>query len=105
MTIMFGSMIYGTFFSVSPSVYHFGVPLSTKDMTISINLEGKWNLPNNTDSFNSQLTISTFTSHDAGLYKFYITNWDGVEQCAMQLRLYEKIPGMHYNIQKCRIIL
>ena len=92
---MIGSMIYGTFFSVNPSVNDFAVPISTSDMTISINLEGKWSLPDNSNLFNSQVTISTFSSQNAGLYKFYITNWDGAEQCAMQLRLNVAIPGMY----------
>ena len=95
MTIRYGSIVGNTFFSVNPTITTINVPLSTKDMTISINLNGKWNLPNNSYITNSDLTISTFSSQDSGLYKFYIINWDGKEECAMQLRIDSTIAGMY----------
>ena len=95
MTIRYGSIVGNTFFSVNPTVTTINVPLSTKDITISINLNGKWNLPNNSNVTNSELTISTFSSQDSGLFKFYIINWDGKEECAMQLRIDSTIAGMY----------
>ena len=95
MTIRYGSIVGNTFFSVNSIVNTINVPLSTKDITISINLDGKWNLPDNSNIPNSDLTISTFSSQDSGLYKFYIINWDGKEECAMQLRIDSIIAGMY----------
>ena len=95
MTIRYGSIVGNTFYSVNPTVNTINVPLSTKDITISINLHGKWNLPNNSNITNFELTISTFSSQDSGLYKFHIINWDGKEECAMQLRIDSTIAGMY----------
>ena len=96
MTIRYGSIVGNTFFSVNPTVNTVNLPLSTKDITISINLDGKWNLPDNSYITNSDLTIYTFSSQDSGLYKFYIINWDGEEECAMQLRIDSIIAGISY---------
>ena len=63
------------------------VPSAVQDITLSINLEGKWNLPDNTESHYSILTIPNFSSQNNGVYKFYTNNWDGIEVCAIQIEL------------------
>ena len=63
------------------------VPSAVQDITLSINIEGKWTLPNNKESSNSVLTIPNFSSQENGEYKFYTNNWDGVEMCAIQIDL------------------
>ena len=63
------------------------VPSAVQDITLSINIEGKWTLPDNSESTNSVLTIPNFSLHNDGVYKFYINNWDDVEVCAMQIDL------------------
>ena len=63
------------------------VPSAVQDITLSINIEGKWTLPNNSNSTNSVLTIPNFSSQNNGTYKFYIINWDDVEVCAIQIEL------------------
>ena len=63
------------------------VPSAVQDFTLLINIEGKWNHPDNSNSTNSLLTIPNFTQQNNGVYKFYIINWDGVEVCAIQINL------------------
>ena len=63
------------------------VPSTVQDITLSINIEGKWNHPDSSESTNSILTIPNFSSQNNGVYKFYINNWDDVEVCAIQITL------------------
>ena len=63
------------------------VPSAVQDITLSINIEGKWNHSDNSQSTNSILTIPNFSSQNNGVYKFYINNWDGAEVCAIQITL------------------
>ena len=63
------------------------VPSAVQDITLSINIEGKWTLPNNSNSTNSVLTIPNFSSQNNGVYKFYTNNWDGTEVCVIQITL------------------
>ena len=63
------------------------VPSAVQDITLSINIEGKWTLPDNFNSTNSVLTIPNFSTQNNGVYKFYTNNWDGVEVCVIQIDL------------------
>ena len=63
------------------------IPSAVQDITLSINIEGKWTLPDNSQLTNSLLTIPNFSSQNNGVYKFYIINWDGVEVCTIQITL------------------
>ena len=77
---------------IFPVMNEFLVPSTISDITFSINIEGNWTLPDNTESTNSLLTIPNFSSHNDGVYKFYTNNWDGVEVCAIQILL--RIAGI-----------
>ena len=85
--ISYGLVPVGSYSSVYPAMNTLSVPSSEQDVTLLTNIEGKWNLPNNSNSTNSILTILSFSSQNNGVYKFYITNWDGVELCALQIIL------------------
>ena len=63
------------------------VPFGVQNITISINIEGKWTLPDNTELNDPVLTILNFSSQKNGVYKFYTNNWDSVEVCAIQINL------------------
>ena len=75
------------------------VQSAVQDFTLSINIEGKWTLPNNSESTNSVLTITNFSPQINGVYKFYTNNWGGVEVCAIQINLTTTtaITGMCYD--------
>ena len=63
------------------------VPSAVQDITLLINIEGKWTLPDESNSTNSILTIPNFSPRHNGVYKFFIYNWDDVEVCAIQIDL------------------
>ena len=63
------------------------VPSAVQDITLSINIEGNWTLPDNLESNYPVLTIFNFSTQNNGVYKFFITNWDGEEACAIQINL------------------
>ena len=73
------------FSRVYPVVNEFMIPSTVQNISLSVNIEGKWTLPDNSNSTNSILTIPNLSSQDIGVYKFYIKNWDGVEVCAFQI--------------------
>ena len=70
-------------------------PSVVQDITLSINIEGNWTLPDNSESTNSVQTILNFSSQNNGVYKFYTNNWDDVEVCAIQIILF---TGMLINL-------
>ena len=49
LTIRYGSIVGETFSSVYPAVNSITVPISTRDISLSINIDGKWNLPDNSN--------------------------------------------------------
>ena len=63
------------------------VPSAIQDITLTPNIEGKWTLPDNSESISSILTIHNFSSQNNGVYKFYTNNWDGLEVCVIQIIL------------------
>ena len=63
------------------------VPSAVQGITLSINIEGKWTLSDNSESTNSILTILNFLLQNNGVYKFYTNNWDGLEVCVIQIEL------------------
>ena len=65
----------------------FSVPSAVQDITLSIDIEGIWALPDSSSSTASVLTIPNFSTQNSGVYKFYTNNWDGVEVCAIQIDL------------------
>ena len=63
------------------------IPLSTEEVSLSTNIDGKWNIPGDTNTSSSTVDVGTFMGADAGLYTFYTNNWDGVEVIAMQINI------------------
>ena len=86
-SISYGVVPVGNYSSVYPTVNTLTIPSVVQDITLSINIEGKLTLPDNSNSTSSILTILNFSSRNNGVYKFYITNWDDVEVCAIQIEL------------------
>ena len=70
-----------------PTTNEVSISLSTKEVFLSTNLVGKWNIPGDTNISSSTVDIGTFAGADTGLYTFYIYNWDGIEVIAMQITI------------------
>ena len=83
------------------------VPLQFSGVSLSININGKWNIANNSNSTNSTIMISEFTISNVGVYKFYGSNFVGEEVCVMQIELissparkgtYQLLQNIDYEI-------
>ena len=72
---------------VYPELNELSVPSAVQTITLSINIEGKWTLPDNSESTNSILTIPNVSSQTDGVYKFYINSWDVLGVSAIQINL------------------
>ena len=64
----------------------------TQNVALSVNLVGKWQLPNNSVVVESTINFPIFYLPDEGLYKFYISDWYGQQMLAIQISI--SIPGM-----------
>ena len=82
------------------------VPSAVQEITLSINIEGKWTLPENSELNDPVLTIPNFSTLNNGVYKLYTTNWDGVEVCAIQIDLTttSAITGMCLGHMICVLV-
>ncbi|KAI6654979.1 hypothetical protein LOD99_11451, partial [Oopsacas minuta] len=87
LTIQIGSISASKFTAVCPAMNEFAIPLSTQDITLSTNIVGKWTVLGVAHPTGSTTTIDNFMEGNAGLYEFYINNWDGVDVCAIQVNL------------------
>ncbi|KAI6650360.1 hypothetical protein LOD99_6037 [Oopsacas minuta] len=59
----------------------------SKNVTLGINLVGEWKFPNGSRSQSNPLVLELFTANLAGVYEFYITDWNGVDILAIQITL------------------
>ena len=62
-----------------PATNNLTIPLVTTDISLTLNIIGKWNTPDGTNSTGSTFQISEFMNENVGVYTFYTNNWDGVE--------------------------
>ncbi|KAI6653443.1 hypothetical protein LOD99_3662 [Oopsacas minuta] len=76
--------------------------LLSQNVALSVNLVGRWRLPDYSWFTGSSMTFSTFQLSDQGLYKFYVTDLDNVDRLAIQIDLTvnqfgEKIDSTTYG--------
>ena len=83
MTLNNGSM--NSFSLLPPEVNRADVGVLTQDVVVSTNLVGKWQIPDDNFVTENSLTFSIFHQADEGLYKFYVTNWNGEQTLAIQI--------------------
>ena len=70
-----------------PAVNIADIPLLTQNVILSTNLVGTWRKPDGSYIDRDSITIPTLYMSHAGLYKFYVTNWDGDMTLAMQIEI------------------
>ena len=76
---------YTTFSLLPPAVNRADIPILTQNVSLSTNLVGKWQTPDGSYVNSDSITISTLYVSHAGLYKFYVTNWNGDWTLAIQI--------------------
>ena len=87
-TSLVSTLDYGcpnTLSLLPPAVNRADIPILTESVKLSANLVGKWQIPDDSYVESDSLTIPTLYVSHAGLYKFYVTNWDGEWALAIQI--------------------
>ena len=70
-----------------PAMNNLRIALETPDISLSMNIVGKWSTPLATNSTGSTIQISEFLNEYVGIYTFYTYNWDGVEVGVVQIQI------------------
>ena len=70
-----------------PSINTVSIPLSTQVVSLTTNIDGKWNIPGDTNTSSFTVDIGTITENTTGIYTFYTNNWYGTEVIAMQINI------------------
>ena len=76
-----------TFSLLPPAVNRADIPLLTQNVILSTNLVGTWHKPDDSYIDRDSITIPTLYMTQGGLYKFYVTNWDGDTTLAIQIEI------------------
>ena len=76
-----------SFSLLPPEMNRADVNLLTQDVILSTNLVGRWQKPDDSFVTDDILSFQTLAESDEGLYKFYVTNWDGDETLTIQIYL------------------
>ena len=72
---------------LAPDFNEVDMLLLTQNVVLSTNLVGRWYKPDNSSNSDMSLNFSLFHQSDEGLYKFYVTNWGGQQQLAIQINI------------------
>ncbi|KAI6661277.1 C-type mannose receptor 2 [Oopsacas minuta] len=81
------SISYQQHTTLYPGVNNISLQISVRNFSISTNLQGRWILPNNTNSSSQTISYGTLDYEYFGLYQFYTMTWDGIEVLAIQADL------------------
>ena len=76
-----------TFTLLPPAVNRADIPILTENVKLSTNLVGRWQTPDGSYVDSDSLTIPTLYVSHAGLYKFWVANWDGDWTLAIQINI------------------
>ena len=74
-----------SFSLLAPDMNRADVEVLTENVIVSTNLVGRWQIPDDSFVSDNSLTFSIFNQTDEGLYKFYVTNWNGEQTLAIQI--------------------
>ena len=86
-----------TYTLLPPSINIAHVGELSLNVLLQTNLIGKWRRPDNTEVTSDNITFPVFTAaNHAGLYRFYVTNWEKVEVLAIQIILFTDSKFAHF---------
>ena len=72
---------------LAPDFNEVDILLLTQNVVLSTNLVGRWYKPDNTSTSDASLDFPLFHQSDEGLYRFYVSNWTGQQQLAIQINI------------------
>ena len=61
------------------------IEVLTLNVILSVNLVGRWQTPDGSFVIQNSLSLPIFYLSDEGLYKFYVTDWNGEQELAIQI--------------------
>ena len=85
-----------TFSLLPPDTNRAEVEVLTQNVALSTNLVGRWHIPDGSIVTHNSLTFTIFHQSNEGLYRFYVTDWNGEFTLAIQVSL--SIVGMLFEI-------
>ena len=88
-----------TFSLLPPDTNNAEVEVLTQNVVLSTNLVGRWYRPDNSYVTQNSLTFTIFHQSNEGLYKFYVTDWNGELTLAIQIDI--SIMGMLHTEISC----
>ena len=84
-----------TFSILPPDTNRAEVEVLTQNVVLSTNLVGRWYRPDGSVVTQNSLTFTIFHQSNEGLYRFYVTDWNGELTLAIQINI--SIIGMLYT--------
>ena len=63
------------------------IEVLTLNVILSVNLVGRWQTPDGSFVIQNSLSLPIFYLSDEGLYKFYVTDWNGEQELAIQIEI------------------
>ena len=75
------------FSSPSPIINNATVDFLTENVSLSMNVFGKWMRPDNTNYTGSQINFQIFTPMLCGVYSFVVVDLDGIENMVMKIKI------------------
>ena len=79
-----------------PNINTADVTVLSQNVVLSTNLVGRWQRPNYDNVTHNSISFPIFYQSDGGLYKFYVTGWDGEE--ILSIQIYLSIMGKYMYI-------
>ena len=77
--VKYEPFLAGSYPLIYPAMNNLTIPLETTDISLTLNIIGKWSTPDGMNSTGSTFQISEFMNENVGVYTFYTNNWDDVE--------------------------
>ena len=72
------------------------IKVLTQNILLSTNLVGRWYRPDDSFVTHNSLTFTIFHQTNEGMYRFYVTDWNGELTLAIQIDI--SIMGMLYEM-------
>ena len=63
------------------------ITILSKNVMLQVNIKGRWELPDGSSNTENVIEFELFTKDLAGVYKFYVSSWDGSEVLAIQIEI------------------
>ena len=63
------------------------ITVLSKNVMLQVNIRGRWELPDGSSNTESAIEFELFTKDLAGMYKLYVSSWEGSEVLAIQIEI------------------